>query len=247
MHAWGEEREPKPADFASLIGAALANLRSQIALPQAATGAPMGTIRLLSAPIRSFFRFPLVQFAIVVGLILLLQAADERSVFGEIFDVLDRLVDSTVTMVSAVFTIKSFTKSWLTFGFMIAYVYLACWFILWMARVALRALADLAARTNLFWLRSAIARERGIGAYEAWVPLERIRPAHIPQPEWEATYAWPPNNQPPYPPLRQRVLRGVITYVLVFLIVAALLQAFTPFPVLNWLAELARAVVGAHG
>jgi hypothetical protein len=206
----------------------------------------MGTIRLLSAPIRSFARFPLVQFAVVVALILLLQAADERSFFGEIFDGLDKLVDSTVTTVSAVFTVKSFTKSWLTFGFMIAYVYLACWLILYATRIALRALADLAARTNLFWLRSAIARERGIGAYRAWVPLERIRPAHIPQQEWEATYAWPPNNEPPYPPLRQRLLRGVLSYVFVFLIVAALLQAFTPFSVLSWLGELAKAAVGVH-
>ncbi|MGA7809023.1 hypothetical protein [Bradyrhizobium sp.] len=206
----------------------------------------MGTIRLLSAPIRSFVRFPLVQFAVVVALILLLQDADEHSLLGGIFDGLDRLVDSTVTMVSDIFTVKSFTKSWLTFGFMIAYVYLACWLILYMARIALRAMADVAARTNLFWLRSAIARERGIGAYQAWVPLERIRPAHIPQQEWEATYAWPPNNQPPYPPLRQRLLRGVVSYVLVFLIAAALLQAFTPFPVLNWLADLAKAAVGMH-
>jgi hypothetical protein len=48
-----------------------------------------------------------------------------------------------------------------------------------------------------FYLRSAIARKRGITAYRAWVPFERIRPAHIPQEKWEATYAWPPNNGPP--------------------------------------------------
>jgi hypothetical protein len=206
----------------------------------------MGIIRLLSAPIRSFLRFPLFQFAVVVVLILLLQGADGRSVLGQIFDGLDKLVDSTVSMFSAVFTVKSFTKSWLTFGFMIAYVYLACWLILSMARVATRGIADVAGRRNLLWLRNAIARERGIGAYRAWVPLERIRPDHIPQREWEERYAWPPDNKPPYPPLRQRMLRAAVSYVAVCLIAAALLQAFTPFPALSWLRELAEAALGLH-
>jgi len=39
--------------------------------------------------------------------------------------------------------------------------------------------------SNLFGLRNAIARERGIAAYRAWVPLERIRPVSIPQEKWE--------------------------------------------------------------
>jgi hypothetical protein len=206
----------------------------------------MGMIRLLSAPIRSFLRFPLFQFAVVVVLILLLQAAEERSVLGQIFDGLDKLVDSTVSTFSAVFTVKSFTKSWLTFGFMIAYVYLACWLILSLARVATRAIADIAGRRNLLWLRNAIARERGIGAYRAWVPLERIRPDHIPQREWEERYAWPPDNKPPYPPLRQRMLRGAASYVGVCLIAAGLLQAFTPFPVLSWIWGLAKGTLGLH-
>jgi hypothetical protein len=206
----------------------------------------MGMIRLLSAPIRSFVRFPLFQFAVVVVLILLLQAADERSVLGQIFDGLDKLVDATVNMFSAVFTVKSFTKSWLTFGFMIAYVYLACWLILSMARIAIGAIADIAGRRNLLWLRNAIARERGIGAYRAWVPLERIRPDHISQREWEERYAWPPDNKPPYPPLGQRMLRGAASYVSVCLIAAVLLQAFTPFPALSWLGELAKGALGLH-
>ena len=37
----------------------------------------MGMIRLLAAPIRSIVRFPLFQLAVVVGIILLLQAADD--------------------------------------------------------------------------------------------------------------------------------------------------------------------------
>ena len=52
---------------------------------------------------------------------------------------------------------------------------------------------------------NAIARERGIAADRAWVPLERIRPVSIPQEKWEETFAWPANNEPPYPPLTQRI------------------------------------------
>ncbi len=206
----------------------------------------MGMVRLLLAPIRSFARFPLFQFALVVFLILVLQAAEEQSVLGTIFDGLDKLVDSTVSMLSAVFSVKSFTKSWLTFGFMIAYVYLACWLILSIARVAVRAMVDFAGRRNLFWLRNAIARERGVWAYRAWVPLERIRPAHIPQREWEERFAWPPDNRPPYPPLAQRIMRGVASYMAFCLIAAALLQAFTPYPALSWLEEFASWVIGPH-
>jgi hypothetical protein len=191
--------------------------------------------KLISAPIRSLARFPLVQFAIVVALILWLQAADDKSIFGQIFNGLDKIVESTVQMASAVFTVKSFTRSWLTFGFMISYVYLALSLALWLLRLLIRAAIDVAGRRNLFYLRSAIARERGIGAYRAWVPLERIRPPDVPQREWEEAFAWPPNNMPPYPPLRHRVLRGILVYVALILIAVFLLQFFTPFPVLRWI------------
>src|SRR5580692_11311292 len=146
-----------------------------------AHGSTRRMIKLISAPIRGLIRFPLVQFAIVIAIILWLQAADDNSVFGEIFAALDKLVESTLQMVSAIFTVKSFTRSWLTFGFMIAYVYLAGSFIVWLLRLWIVAIIDFAGRHNLFYLRSAIARERGIGAYRAWVPLERIRPDHISQ------------------------------------------------------------------
>jgi hypothetical protein len=192
-------------------------------------------IKLISAPIRGLIRFPLVQFAIVIAIILWLQAADDKSVFGDIFSGLDKLVESTVEMVSAVFTVKSFTRSWLTFGFMIAYVYLAGSILLWLVRLLVVAMVDFAGRHNLFYLRSAIARERGIGAYRAWVPLERIRPDHIPQRDWEERFAWPANNEPPYPPLAHRVLRGILFYAATIVIVALLLQFFTPFPVLTWI------------
>jgi hypothetical protein len=201
----------------------------------------MGMIKLLAAPIRSIVRFPLFQLAVVVALILLLQAADDKSVRGQMFNGLDNLVESTVRLISAAFKVKSFTKSWLTTGFWIAYVYLACLLILSLLRVAISKVVDFVGWTNLFYLRNAIARERGIEAYRAWVPFERIRPVAIPQEKWEETFAWPANNRPPYPPLTQRILRGVISYVAVILVVAVLLQVFTPFPVLTWLGELIRS------
>jgi len=192
-------------------------------------------IKLISAPIRGLIRFPLVQFAIVVGLILWLQAADDKSIFGQIFSGLDRLVEATVEMISAVLTVKAFTRSWLTFGFMIAYVYLAGLVILGLVRLLLIAAVDFAGRHNLLYLRNAIARERGIGAYRAWVPFERIRPPHISQREWEEAFAWPANDKPPYPPLRHRLLRGILAYAAVVLVVALLLQFFTPFHVFTWI------------
>lgn len=198
----------------------------------------MGIIRLIAAPMRSIVRFPLVQLAVVVALILFLQAADDKSVFGQIFNVLDKLVDSTVRLFSAVFNVKSFTKSWLVSGFMIAYVYLAGLLILALVRVMIRAVVDFVGRSNAFGLRNAIARERGIVAYRAWVPLERIRPNNVPQEEWEETFAWPVDNKPPYVPLAQRMLRVVMSYVAVISVAAFLLQILTPFPALTWLRDL---------
>jgi hypothetical protein len=192
-------------------------------------------IKLISAPIRGLVRFPLVQFAIVIAVILWLQAADDKSIFGQIFDGLDKLVESTVQTISAIFTVKSFTRSWLTFGFMIAYVYLAGSLVLWLLRLLIGAMVDFAGRHNLLFLRKAIARERGILAYRAWEPFERIRPPEIPQREWEERFAWPPDNKPPYPPLRHRLLRGVLFYAAMIVIAALLLQFLTPFPVMTWM------------
>jgi hypothetical protein len=39
------------------------------------------------------------------------------------------------------------------------------------------------------------------------------------------------------------VVRAVVTYLAMVLIVAALLQAFTPFPALTWLGKAARMLV----
>jgi hypothetical protein len=201
----------------------------------------MGMIKLLAAPIRSIVRFPLFQLAVVVAVILLLQAAEDKSALGQIFNGLDKLVESTVGLFSAVFNVKSFTKSWLTSSFWIGYVYLACLLILFFVSLTIRALVDFVGWSNAFGLRNAIARERGIAAYRAWVPFERIRLVSIPQ--WEETFAWPANNEPPYPPLAQRILRGALSYVAVILVVAFLLQVFTSFPVLTWLTMLTKRLI----
>ena len=200
----------------------------------------MGLIKLLGAAGRRIIRFPLVQLLIVVAVILLLQAADENSIFGKIFSGLDKLVDFTVGLTSSAFTVKSFTKSWLTFSFMIVYVYLACLLILYILRLIVAGVVYLIARTNAFGLRSAIARERGIAAYRAWLPFERIRPNHISQKEWEEEFAWPPDDKPPYPSLARRMLAETLSYVVLFALAAVLLQLFTPFPAVVWLGELAR-------
>jgi hypothetical protein len=202
----------------------------------------MGIIKLLTAPVRSIVRFPLFQLAVVVAVILFLQGGNDQSARGQIFNGLDELVQSTVELFSAAFNVKSFTKSWLTTGFWIAYVYLACLLILALLRVVIGRLVDLVGWSNLFGLRNAIARERGIEAYRAWLPFERIRPVSIPQEKWEETFAWPANNEPPYPPLAQRILRGMISHVAVVLGVAILLQVFSPFPVLTWVGEFIKTL-----
>jgi hypothetical protein len=204
----------------------------------------MGPIRLLAAPIRSIVRFPLFQLAVVVTIILFLQAANDNSTFGQVFHALDELVDATVKLFSELFQVKSFTRSGLTAGLMIAYVYLACLVLLFLMRVAIRVLVDLVGWSNAFGLRNAIARERGIAAYRAWVPFERIRPTNISQEKWEEEFAWPANDKPPDPPLARRLLRGLMSYLIVILASAVLLQIFTPFPVLTWLGKVIKILVG---
>jgi hypothetical protein len=115
--------------------------------------------------------------------------------------------------------------------------------ILFLVSVTIRAGVDFVGWSNAFGLRNAIARERGIAAYRAWVPFERIRPVNIPQEKWEETFAWPADNKPPYPPLAQRILRGLISFVAVILVAAVLLQVLTPFPVLTWLAALTKRLI----
>ena len=194
-------------------------------------------IKTILAPFRAVVRFPLVQFAAVIFVIFLLQAADDHSIFGGIFAGLDKLTDETVRWASVAFPVKSFTKSWLTFGFMIAYVYLAFWLALSLCGAVLRRLIDFAGRHNFLWSRNPIARSRGIVAYRAWLPLETIRPEHISQHDWEEQFAWPPNNRPPYRPLGQRVMRASLAYAIVVVVVLAALQFLTPFHALSWLGN----------
>ena len=204
----------------------------------------MGLIKQITAPIRSLLRFPLFQLAVVVAAILWLQAADGASLRGQIFSALDNLVDATVRLFAAVFNVKSFTKSWLSSGFWIAYVYLAALLLLALARAAITAVVDLVGWSNAFGLRAAIARERGIAAYRAWLPFERIRPASIPQPQWEEAFAWPADNRPPYPPLAHRLLRAGVSNTAVAVAAAILLQMFTPFPVLSWIGQMIKTLFG---
>jgi hypothetical protein len=204
----------------------------------------MGMIKLIAAPIRSILRFPLFQLAVVFAIILALQAADDNSAFGKIYNGLDRLVDFSIRLCAQLFEIKSFTRSGLTVSLMIGYVYLVGLMLLFVLRVLTGFIIDLLGWSNAFGLRHAIARERGIAAYRAWAPLERIRPAAIPQDKWEETYAWPADNKPPYPPLLQRILIGTIINVAVVAAIAAALQFLTPFPVLTWIGQLLRTLFG---
>jgi hypothetical protein len=148
------------------------------------------------------------------------------------------LVTETVALCSAWFRVGILTDPVLQVGLMIAYVYVVCLLLFVLLRLAVRAMVDFVGATNLFWLRSTIAHERGIAAYKAWEPFERIRPKSIPQEQWEATYAWPADNRPPYPPLPQRLLRGTLSALIVIVAAAVLLQLFTPFPVLTWVSKL---------
>ena len=74
-------------------------------------GSIMDLFKLLASAIRRIVRFPLFQFAVVVAIVLFLQAADEHSLFGWIFDELDQVVAATVSLCSNLFSVKSFTRS----------------------------------------------------------------------------------------------------------------------------------------
>jgi len=148
---------------------------------------------------------------------------------------LDKAVEGTVQIVSDhLVRLRTFSKSLLTDSVMIVYVYVACLLIFTVLRFFVRRLIDFMGWSNFLWLRSAIARERGIAAYRAWLPLERIRPADCPQEVWEEQFAWPKDDKPPYPALHWRILREVVAYVVLIVLIAVLIQLFTPFPVLRW-------------
>lgn len=200
---------------------------------------PVRPIRLLAAPIRSIVRSRLFQLVAVLVIVLLLDHYSfDYTALNQIAAGLKALADTSVQFCAKLFRVGVLGDPLLQFGFIIAYVYLICLFVVLILRAVIRGAVDVAGRNNFLWLRNAIARERGIAAYRAWEPLESIRPKHIPQAKWEETYAWPADNRPPYPPLAQQIAYGLLIYLIVVAAAAILLQLFTPFPVLTWLAKL---------
>jgi hypothetical protein len=200
----------------------------------------MGLIRLVAAPIRHIANSRLFQLGAVVAIVLLLENfSNNHAVLVKTADVLDKLVEWTVQLISDHFhNLRTLTKSMLTDGVMIGYVYLVCLVGFALLRRLMSLALDLAGRANFLWLRRTIARDRGIAAYRAWLPLERIRPAECPQAVWEQEFGWPASGSPPYPPLGTRMVRGTLSYAAVLGGAAVLLQYFTPFPVLSWLEKL---------
>ena len=199
----------------------------------------MDAIRLLVAPVRRVANSRVFQVALVIAIILSLDHYSyDYAVLRPIAEGLKDLVTATVQLCSRYFRVGILTDPVLQVGLMIAYVYVVCLVAFFLLRLATAFIIDLIGASNFLWLRTAIARERGIAAYRAWLPLERIRPREIPQNKWEETFAWPPGNVPPYPPLLHRIARAVVTYALVFGGAAVLIQLFTPFPVLTWMGRL---------
>ncbi|MGH6670372.1 MAG: hypothetical protein ACRECV_00160 [Xanthobacteraceae bacterium] len=199
----------------------------------------MGPLRLLTAPFRRMANSRLLQFASVVAIILVLDHyAYDYAALRSIAEGLKGVVNATVQLCSDYFRVGILTDPVLQVALMIAYVYLVCLLVFFLLRLVIRRVADVAGRRNFLWLRNTIARDRGIAAYRAWLPLERIRPADCPQQKWEELYAWPADNKPPYPPLMQRILRGALGYVAVLAGAAVVLQMLTPLPVLTWLGRL---------
>lgn len=198
----------------------------------------MGPIRLLAAPIRGIARSRLLQLAAVLALVLALDHYSfDYAPLQQISTALKTLVDATVQFCSSLFRVGILTDPVLQVGLIIFYVYLVCLIVAFLLRLAIARAIDLIGRNNLLWLRNSIARERGIAAYRAWEPLERIRPAHVSQEQWETTFAWPADNAPPYPALTQQIARSALAYVIVIAAAAVALQFLTPFAVLSWIAH----------
>lgn len=199
----------------------------------------MSAIRLLAAPLRRIANSRLVQLAAVIVVILLLDHyAYDYAALQAVAEGLKDLVAASVKLCSELFRVGILTDPVLQVGLMIVYVYVVCLVTFFVLRQATRKTIDVVGRNNFLWLRNSVARERGIAAYRAWLPLEAIRPPNYPQDKWEQEFAWPADNKPPYPPSWQRILRETISTVVVLAIAAILLQYFTPVPVLSWIREL---------
>ena len=199
----------------------------------------MDAIRLIVAPVRRVANSRVFQVALVIAIILSLDHYSyDYAVLRPVAYGLKDLVTATVQLFSQYVRVGILTDPVLQVGLMIAYVYIVCLVTFFLLRLATAFIIDLIGSSNFLWLRSTIARERGIAAYRAWLPLERIRPRDITQDKWEETFAWPPGNVAPYPPLLRRIARAVVIYALVFGGAAVLIQLFTPFPVLTWIGRL---------
>jgi hypothetical protein len=207
----------------------------------------MTLIKLLTAPIRRLVGMPLFQLCVVVLIVFLLQGAADNSIFGRVYDGLDKLVSGSIALISNAISVKSFTQALLTVGLMIFYVFVVCLIALAIARRLIRRCVDFAGRKNLFGLRNTIARERGVEAYRAWEPLEHIRPPDVPQPVWEERFAWPANNRPPYPNLWWRIAFEVASFVLLVLLILVLLQEVVGLPVFAWLTASGKALLAWIG
>jgi hypothetical protein len=225
----------------------------------------MVPIMLLTAPIRRIANSRLFQLAVVFTIILLLDHYSyDYGALLPIAEGLKKSVTGTVELFSKYFGVGILTDPVLQVGLMIAYVYVVCLLIFFLLRRATRWLVDVIGWSNFLWLRSTIARERGIAAYRAWEPLEKIRPADCPQPQWEQQFAWPADNKPPYalrsttttptesrhpvaplpratrltPPLPRRLL---LSPILVLLVIAFGVWAYFGFPSPDTLASLSSA------
>jgi hypothetical protein len=199
----------------------------------------MGAIRLIAAPVRHIANSRLFQLAVVVAVILALDHYSfDYPILRPAAEGLKKVVTGTVQLFSDYFRVGILTDPVLQVGLMIAYVYIICLLAFVFLRYLMRLLIDLIGWSNFLWLRNPIARERGIAAYRAWLPLERIRPADCPQELWEEQYAWPKGDKPPYPPWPVRATRDLFGYAIVIFGAAVLIQLFTPFPVLSWFGAL---------
>jgi hypothetical protein len=78
--------------------------------------------------------------------------------------------------------------------------------------------------------RNAIARERGIAAYRAWVPFERIRPDNIPRRKNGKRHLLGRQQQTTLPSASATHTARVISYVAVILVAAVLLRSLLLCP-----------------
>jgi hypothetical protein len=131
----------------------------------------MDAIRLIVAPVRRVANSRVFQVALVIAIILSLDHYSyDYAVLGSIAYGLKDLVTATVQLCSQYVRVGILTDPVLQVGLMIAYVYIACLIAFFLLRLATAFIIDLIGSSNFLWLRTAIARERGIAAYRAWLP-----------------------------------------------------------------------------